>query len=158
MRRVILTREPLCQIRVALPVGVDVAIVEAREAVEFRSVVAGESAMGQRVAIRMPDHLPGGSRVANEIAASRGIAPGTFGVPVPCLHEQVCILTVADDTPSGRVDAGNLVGAKKDVGGVAGHAIHGRTQRINGTEPVHDVTGSDVDLNRLSDGWAAPDQ
>ena len=62
MERIRFASEWLCEIGIALPVGIQIAVIEAGEAVEFRPAVSGEAAMLQGIAIRMPDPIGGRSR------------------------------------------------------------------------------------------------
>ena len=72
-----------------------------------------------------------------------------LGIPMPGLHKQIGVLAVTDDAPSGRENLLDLIGTKEHVGGVAGHAVDGRTQGIERAECVYDVAGSGVDENGL---------
>ena len=71
---------------------------------------------------------------------------------MPRLHEQVGVLAVTDHSPSCRENFRDLIGAKEHIGSVAGHAIDGRSQRIERAELVHDVARRRVDGDRLRGG------
>src|SRR4029077_12867879 len=61
MERIVLSRKVFGEIWVAFPVGLEISVVETREAVKFRSAIASKASVTQRVAIGMADHFFGGS-------------------------------------------------------------------------------------------------
>jgi hypothetical protein len=67
MERIVFASEWFCEIGIALPVGMEIAVIEAGETVEFRPAVSGESTMLQRIAIRMPDPIGGRNRSSGEV-------------------------------------------------------------------------------------------
>ena len=77
MQRVVFAGEGLGQIRIALPVGGQIAVGQARVAVRVGAVVAGDAAMRQGVAVGVPDGLAG-RRAAREVAFAAG------SLQVPC--------------------------------------------------------------------------
>src|SRR5690242_8189022 len=129
MAGVVLAGECLGEIRIALPVSVEIAIIQARKAVKLGATVAGEASVLGRVAEGVADHLRR-SGVAGEVSLAGGIAPCAFWIPMPSLHEQFGVLAVTDDAPAGFQNLLDLVWRKKDVGRVTGDAIDGRAQRI----------------------------
>src|SRR5581483_50659 len=88
-------------------------------------------------------------RVSGKVALTRRIAPRALWVPVPCLHEKLCILPIAHHAPAGFENLADLVGRKEYIGGVARNSIHSCTERIERAEGIYAVTGRDIDANRL---------
>lgn len=57
MEAVIFACERLCEIGIALPVGVEIAIIKSGIAIELRTVIAGNSAVRQIVTVRVANQL-----------------------------------------------------------------------------------------------------
>src|SRR5947209_711850 len=125
MGRIVLPGESLGEIRVALPIRVQIAVIQAREAVKFRSAISGESAVLQRISVGMADDL---SRrgIASEIAFAGRIAPRSFGVPVPGLHKQIGVLAVTDNAPTGGQCLLDLIWPEERVRSIARNTVHRR--------------------------------
>src|SRR5208337_4468548 len=137
VQRVILASEGLGQIGIALPVRVDVAVIQTREAVKLRPVVSRESAVRKGIAVGVPDHFSRRSGISHEIPFARRIAPSALGVPMPGLHEQIRVLAITDHAPPRRKDLLDLIRPKKHFGGIARYPVYGRTKGIHGAELVH---------------------
>src|ERR1035438_6059488 len=114
MERIVFSGELLCQIRIALPVGLPISVIQAGESVELGPAVAGEATVAKCVAVGVEDHFAGGSGIAGEVSFASGIAPRAFRIPVPCLHKQVSVLAIADCAPSRREDLFDLIGAEEN--------------------------------------------
>src|SRR6266568_26201 len=82
MQCVVLARVSFRQVRIALPVGADVAVGKTRVAAP---VGLRKSCMRQRISKRMTNEFRGRS-IANEIALLTGLSPRALGVPVPGFH------------------------------------------------------------------------
>src|SRR5207237_7089808 len=67
MSGVVLASKKLREVRITFPVSVQVAVVKPGKTVKFRSAVAREPTMLQRIAIGMAEHLRG-IRIAGEIS------------------------------------------------------------------------------------------
>src|ERR1700757_5109601 len=91
VKRVVFSSKRLGKIRIALPVRLLVAIVEARIAIEFRAIVSCETSVPKLVTVRVPDHFPR-IGVTDEVTLSRWISPRPLWVPVPRLYKQVSVL------------------------------------------------------------------
>ena len=152
MQRIVFSGELLGQIWIALPVRLQSPSSRREISVELCAAIAREATVAQRVAVGVPDHFAGRSRIPGEVSFARGIAPRAFRIPMPRLHKQVCVLPVADGSPSRRENFLDLIGTKEHVGGVAGHAIDGRSQGIKRAELVHHVAGRRVDRHGLRGG------
>src|SRR5207245_6867354 len=150
MKRVIFSGEFLCQIGIAFPVGIEIAIVEPREAVKLGATVAGESAVTKLIAVGVANHLLRRCRIAGEISFPRGVAPCALGIPVPGLDKQICVLPITDHSPTCRLVLLALVRPEEHICSVAGHAVYCGTQSVKGTESVHDMAGCRIHLHSLS--------
>src|SRR5215469_6849872 len=127
MQRVILPSEVFCEVGITLPVGPSVSVVEPRVPIKLRSAIPRESPMRQRVSVGVPNHFVCRICISGEISLPRRIAPRSFGIPMPRLYEEICILPVSNDSPSRRQDFLDLVGTKENIGRIAGHAVDCRT-------------------------------
>src|ERR1700761_7863199 len=105
--------------------------------------------MRQRVTVGVTNHFTGRIRISDEIALSRRIAPGSFGVPMPSLNKEFRVLPICNRSPASFKNLFYLIGPKKDVGCIARNAIYGCAQRAKRTECVCHVAGSGVDSNGL---------
>ena len=105
--------------------------------------------MRKRIAVGVPDHLFGRSRVADEVSLSQRIAPRALGIPVPGLHKQISVLPITDDAPSCGEDLLDLVGPEKRIRGIAGYPVDRRTQRVKRTKLVGNVSGGRVHAHSL---------
>src|ERR1700757_2179190 len=114
--------EALGEVGIALPVGGRIAVGEARVPGIAGAVVAGESAMRQSVTVGHVDGLTKSGR-SGEVAFALRIAPGSFGVPVPGLDEELGVLAVAHGLPAGgeNLVEGGL--GEKRVEGLGGETI-----------------------------------
>ena len=99
--------------------------------------------MGERVTVGVADDL-GGIGVAGKVTLASGIAPGAFGIPVPSLHKEFGILAVRDLSPSRGEDLLDGFRLEEGIGGVAGNAVNGRTERVKRAERICDMAGSGV--------------
>ena len=94
-----LAREFLAEIRIALPVGVRVAVRQSR-IVALGASIARVATMRQRISIGMAQKLRR-RRASSEVTAlMRGVAPRSSRIPVPCGNLQFRVLAVGDRTPS----------------------------------------------------------
>src|SRR5438094_8381817 len=103
MSGVVLASKKLREVRITFPVSVQVAVVKPGKTVKFRSAVAREPTMLQRIAIGMADHLRG-IRIAGEISLTSRIAPSSLVRRVPALQNQCRVLPATDHAPSQRGD------------------------------------------------------
>ena len=104
--------------------------------------------MGERVTVGVADDL-GGIGVAGKVTLASGIAPGAFGIPVPSLHKEFGILAVRDLSPSRGEDLLDGFRLEEGIGGVAGNAVNGRTERVKRAKRICDMAGSGVDADGL---------
>ena len=156
MQRILLPRKLLCEIRITFPVGLQISIIQPREAIKFCSTVPCEAAVTERVSIRVSNHFFGRSGVAGEISSSLGIAPGAPRIPMPGLHEQIGVLAITDDSPASGENLLDLIGSKKYIGGIAGYSVYCRSQRVKRAECVDRVAGRCVDTDCLRDSVCGP--
>lgn len=99
MQRIVLAGECLSQVRIAFPIGIQVAVGEPRIAAGFSSIVPCNAAVGQRIAKGVPDGLCGDGR-ASKIALACWIAPGSLRVPMPRFDVEFRILAIGDRLPA----------------------------------------------------------
>src|ERR1700693_1756798 len=99
MQRIVLSREWLGQIWVALPVGIRVAVGKSRISNQIRAVIMSHAAMGERIAIRMEEKIPRRC-AAGEISFAGRIAPCSGRVPVPRFYVQFRVLPVRNGLPT----------------------------------------------------------
>ena len=57
MQTIVLAGERMRQVGIALPICFGIAIVEAREAIQFRPAISGKAAVRKRVSVRVADEL-----------------------------------------------------------------------------------------------------
>src|SRR5258708_19574827 len=93
MKGIVFACEMLRKIGIALPQCRGVAIGQPRKAGGVGAVVAGEATAGQGIAVGIADGF-NRSRRAGKVALAAGIAPGSFGIPVPGFDRQLRILAL----------------------------------------------------------------
>ena len=152
MRGVGFASKFLREIRIAFPVGIFIAIGQTREAGISGAVVAREAAMRQPVAIGIVDRLAEVRR-SSEITLSLGIAPGAFRIPVPRLHQQLCVLTIADGLPSGRESLRENGLSQQGINRFRGNAVDTCPEGFGRNELIDGVAGSDIDVDGLRKDW-----
>src|SRR3954454_19311227 len=92
--------EAFAEIRIALPVSIEVPIVEPRVSAG-RPVIAGHSAMRQVVSERALN-CSRTVRIAHKVSLPvGGVAPRSPRIPVPGLNRQLRVQAIADASPSG---------------------------------------------------------
>src|SRR5205085_7261216 len=94
MHAVFFAGEWFRQIRIALPVGVEVSVIQPRIAIELRPAVAGYTPMRQGVSVGMTDRFLCRPRVTDEISVPGRIAPPPLRIPMPGLNEEFRILAI----------------------------------------------------------------
>ena len=92
-------RESLCQVWIALPIARGVSIRQPRKSGIIRPVIARESTMRQRVAVRIAQKFRGVRR-AGEISFAARVAPRSLRIPMPRLHRQFRILAKTHRLPA----------------------------------------------------------
>src|SRR5215469_11652930 len=100
MQRVALARVVLGQVRIALPEAVQISVCEPGKAGVLGSVIAGEAAPRQAVAVRVSNRLAK-SRRAGEISFAARIAPRALRIPVPRFDRQFGVLVAGQWLPTG---------------------------------------------------------
>ena len=143
-----LVREALGEVGITFPVGVGIAVGEARVSGVAGAVVAREAAMRKAVAVRKMDGLVQ-IRGTGEVALAFRIAPGALRVPVPGFDEEFGVLAVTDSLPSGGEDLAEVRLAEEWVEGLGGEAVDARAEGLRGREAIGGVGGSDVDVDVL---------
>jgi hypothetical protein len=124
-------------------------IVQTREPIKLGAVVPSEAAMPKLVAIRVAYRLFPWIGISHKVTLTRPITPRAFRVPVPRLHEQISVLSVAERSPARFQSLLDLIWLEEDVGRVAGYAIDGRFQRVQGAKRIHDMAGRRINFYDL---------
>src|SRR5580704_4572654 len=100
MKRIVFACVWLCQIWIALPIRIQIAVGESRIANHICTVVVSDAAMRQRISVRMADGLTERC-AAREITFTCSVAPSALGIPVPRFNVQLRVLAIADRLPTG---------------------------------------------------------
>src|SRR4029078_5893837 len=137
MERVLFTCKPPAQVRIALPVSVQIAIIQSRVAVEFGSIISGEASVAKGIPVGMPNPLLRRIRAPQKVPAPGRVTPGPIWIPVPRLNKQICVLPITDDAPACRQDLLDLIRPEEHIRRVAGNAVNRRAQGIKRAERVH---------------------
>src|SRR5882672_762985 len=104
--------------------------------------------MRERVAERMTNEVAGFG-VADKVSLSASLAPLSLRIPVPRLHMQLGVLTIADRLPTRGEDLVHDGFGENLIGGCGADAIDSRSERHVWNKGLHDVTWGDVNPNRL---------
>src|SRR4051794_5035021 len=104
--------------------------------------------MRQIVAIRIAS-VVGGIGCSREIAFTTGIAPRALGIPMPGLHEELCVLAKSDRTPTRGEHRLQSFGCQVSIDGFHRYAVDSRAESLIGNEAIGFVGGRDVDINGL---------
>ena len=148
MERIAFTRKFLRQIWIALPVAGGVSIRQPRKSGVVRAIVARESAMRQRVTIRIAQKFRGVRRPGKISVAAR-IAPCPLRIPMPCFHRQFRILAEAHRLPARAQRSVQCRLHQILIDGFLRNAVHTRAQRLIGREVIRCVPRRDIHLNGL---------
>ena len=149
MKRIVFARVRLREVRIALPVGIQVAIGESRVADHICAVIVSDAAMRQRISVGVADGLTEGG-AAREITFARGIAPSALGVPVPGFHVKLGVLTVADRLPPGGEHLLDRWLDESFVRGAVREPVDAGAQGLRGDDRVGRMARRSVYANRLS--------
>ena len=131
LRMVSLAGEGLCQIRITLPVGIQISVGESRIPV---AIAITEATVRERCGPGMTDHFRRNG-VADEVAfLGLGVTPLSFRIPVPGFRKQLGVLAVANGLPTRRLDFLDEIRRHDFVGCTSAQPVDTRTQRAERAE------------------------
>src|SRR4051794_36981940 len=108
--------------------------------------------MRQGIAVGMANHFACRCRIAREVSLARRGAPGSFGIPMPCLNKQLGILAITDRAPTCLENLLDLVRPEKSIRRIRGNAIDSAAQCAKWAERVCNVARSCIDTDGLRGG------
>jgi hypothetical protein len=149
MERVILARICVREIRVALPVCIEIAVGEAGIADKIGSVIVRDPAMRERIAVGVPNELCR-CRAADEISLPGRITPSPFGIPVPSFDMQFGVLPVGNRLPARGENLLDHFRIEELIGCPIRQTVDSGAESLGRPYGVRGVVRSNVNADRLS--------
>ena len=160
VKGVVVAAVGLGKVRIAFPVGFQVAVGEAGPAV---AVAERGAAVGQGIGPGVADLVGVGVGAAGEVALLfGGVAPGAAGIPVPRLDHELGVLAIGDGAPAGAEHFAEDGAGEEALGvffvflfsGAAAEAVDGAAEGSGRAERIHDMRrrGIDNDVLRTRGG------
>jgi len=148
VQRIALSREPLSEIRITLPVGTFIAIRDAGEPGVRSAIVPREPTMRKRISIRIANRLAW-DRCANEVSLLIWFAPGALGVPVPCLYGKFRIVAIGNGLPARGKRSAEIWFRQSAIDSLWRNAVNPRTKGLTRPKVICGMSGSDIDFDGL---------
>jgi hypothetical protein len=147
MQRIAFSCKFLSKVRTAFPKRIGIAIHQ-HGITALCTAIARDAAAWQHIAIGIADFITK-SCVTCEVVFAARIAPTAFGIPIPCLDREFCILTISDRPPSRRCYLIQNFFGKGLVDSDHRNVVHASAQCFQWNNMVKSVLRSDIDVHRL---------